>query len=84
MTMTLTEAKARLSEVVKSVRRDRTRLVITVDGEEAVVIAPVDGTPRLLSPREVAVAQALEAAVLAHGRASGPFDAVELIREGRR
>lgn len=82
--MTLTEAEARLSEVVNSVRRDRTRIVITVDGEEAVVIAPVDGTPRLLSPREVAVPQALEAAVLAHGRTSGPFDAALLIREGRR
>ncbi len=84
MTMTLTEAKARLSEVVKSVRRDRNRIVITVDGEEAVVIAPIEGTPRLLTAREVAVAQALEAAVLAQSRPPGPFDAVELIREGRR
>ena len=84
MTIPLSDAKARLSEVVRTVRRDRVPVVVTVDGEPAVAITPVMATPELLTPRQVAVAEALRRAILEAHRPEGPFDAVELVREGRR
>jgi len=84
MTMTLSEAKARLSEVVRTVRRDRVRVLITVDGEPAVAIAPVDPIPVTLTPQELRVARALESAILTAEQLGESFDAVELIRDGRR
>ena len=84
MTMTLSEAKARLSEVVRTVRRERTRIIITVDGEPAVAISPIETTPAALSAAQIRVARALENAILALPQRAEPFDAVELIRDGRR
>ena len=60
------------------------RIVITVDGEPAVAIAPVDPIPITLTTRELRVAQALESAILTAGQLDESFDAVELIRDGRR
>ncbi|MBI4703352.1 MAG: type II toxin-antitoxin system Phd/YefM family antitoxin [Deltaproteobacteria bacterium] len=80
----LSQAKARLSEVIRTVRRTGEPVVVTVDGEPAARIAPVEGEPRRLTPAEIATARALEDALRRMARGAEPFDAVALIREGRR
>jgi prevent-host-death family protein len=80
----LSAVKARLSEVVRTVRRTGEALVITVDGEPAARVVPVDGGPRTLTPQEAATSGALFDAVARIKRPKEPFDAVELVREGRR
>ena len=83
-TLPLSSAKARFSEVVRTVRRTGQAVLITVDGEPAARITPARGSPRDLTPQEMATVRALTEAV---GRAQKPspsFDAVDLVREGRR
>jgi prevent-host-death family protein len=82
--LNLSAAKAGLSEVVRTVRRTRESVVITVDGEPAARIVPVEADERRLSAAEVATVRALMDAVSRIPRPSGRFDAVELVREGRR
>lgn len=79
----LSDAKARLSEVIRNVRRTGESVVIAVDGEPAVTLAPYAGTPRRLTAAEVAADKALQDVALRLA-CSDPFDAVELVREGRR
>jgi prevent-host-death family protein len=80
----LTEAKARLSELVRTVRRTRDEVTITVDGEPAAVLSPVEAEPCDLSAQEEATARVLFESVIRLARAGEPFDAVALIGEGRR
>jgi prevent-host-death family protein len=82
--LALSAAKARLSEVVRGVRRTGEPLVLTVDGEPAATIGPVASEPRRLTAREVAAHQALADAIFRIPRPEGPFDAVALVRQGRR
>ena len=82
--MTLTEAKARFSEVVRSVRQSRTPLIVTVDGEPAVAITPMMGTTARLDARQIRIVRALEDAILRMPKQGDEFDAVELVRDGRR
>jgi prevent-host-death family protein len=82
--LNLSAAKAGLSEVVRTVRRNREPVVITVDGEPAVRIVPIEADERGLSAAEVATVRALMDAVARIPRPSGTFDAVELVRESRR
>jgi prevent-host-death family protein len=82
--LNLSAAKAGLSEVVRTVRRSRESVVITVDGEPAVRIVPIEADERGLSAAEVATVRALMDAVARIPRPAGTFDAVELVREGRR
>lgn len=83
-TLPLSAVKARLSEVVRTVRRTGEAVLITVDGEPAARVVPVDAGPRALTPQEVATARALIDAVARIERPSKSFDAVELVRESRR
>jgi len=80
----LTEVKARLSEVVRGVRRTRQSVIVTVDGEPVVAISPAQAPRRDLTDNEVATVRALMNAIARIPRASGTFDAVALIGEGRR
>ncbi len=80
----LSDAKARLSEVVRSVRQTQVPVVVTVDGEPAVQIVPVTPAPTRLSPHEVATYQALMGAVLALDTLDTPYDAVAAVVDGRR
>ena len=82
--LNLSAAKSGLSEVVRSVRRSGESVVITVDGEPAARIVPIDAEPRRLSAAEVATVRALMDAVARIPRPSGAFDAVGLVAEGRR
>ncbi|MFN7142322.1 MAG: type II toxin-antitoxin system Phd/YefM family antitoxin [Myxococcota bacterium] len=82
--LSLSDAKARLSEVVRGVRIRGEEAVITVDGEPAVRIVPVDPGPRSLTPAEAAGYRALMASLGRIERPTSEFDAVELIGEGRR
>lgn len=79
----LSEAKARLSEVVRNVRRTGASVVIAVDGEPAVTVSPYTGAPRRLTDAEVAMDKALQDAALRLA-VDEPFDAVALVRDGRR
>jgi prevent-host-death family protein len=80
----LTDAKTRLSEIVRSVRRTRDRVTITVDGEPAAVIAPLEKELGELTPQEAATARALFESMIRLAHSSEPFDAVALVTEGRR
>ncbi len=82
--LSLSEVKARLSEVVRDVRASGEETIITVDGRPAARIVPVHAEPRRLTPAEVAIDRALSAAIERLERVSGDFDAVELVGEGRR
>jgi antitoxin (DNA-binding transcriptional repressor) of toxin-antitoxin stability system len=75
-------AEAGFSEVVRTVRRTGEPVVITVDGEPAAQIFPVDCPPRRLPPAEVATVRALMVALARMPRSAGAFDAVALIAEG--
>ncbi len=82
-TMSLSDAKARLSELVRGVRRGE-EAVITVDGVPAVRLVPAHTGPRTLTPAEVAGYRALMASLGRIQRPTSEFDAVELVGEGRR
>jgi prevent-host-death family protein len=47
------ELKSRASEVVRSVKEDRTRYVITQRGKPAAIIVPLDAAPPETSANEV-------------------------------
>lgn len=80
----LSEAKARLSEVVRIVRGTGTEALITVDGQPAVRIVPIASAPSPLTEAEVATARALLKSIRRMKRRKGSFDAIDLVREGRR
>ena len=80
----LSEVKARLSEVVRGIRRSRQSVIVTVDGEPVVEIAPAPAPRRDLTENEVATARALIRALHQVPRTREAFDAVALIGEGRR
>lgn len=80
----LSDAKARLSEVVRSVRTRGEDAVITVDGEPAVRLVAVHPGPRALTPAEVAGFRALLGGLVRIVRPETEFDAVDLVNEGRR
>jgi len=80
----LTDAKTRLSEIVRTIRRTRDRVTITVDGEPAAVIAPLEKEPCDLTEQEAATARALFESMVRLAKAGEPFDAVALVGEGRR
>jgi prevent-host-death family protein len=82
--VSLSDAKARLSEVVRLVRTRGEDAVITVDGEPAVRLVPVHAGPRPLTPAETAGFRALLGSLARITRPAEEFDAVELVREGRR
>lgn len=82
--VSLSDAKARLSEVVRSVRTRGEDTVITVDGEPAVRLVPVHPGPRPLTNAEVAGVRALMGSLSRIERPVSEFDAVELVGEGRR
>lgn len=81
---TLSDANARLSEVVREVRIRSEAAIITVDGQPAVRIVPVEAGPRRLTPAEIATVRAQIAGLARIERPNAPFDAVDLIAEGRR
>ena len=83
-TLTLSDAKARLSEVVRGVRTRGEEAVITVDGEPAARVVPVDPGPRSLTAAEAAGYRALMASLARLERPTSEFDAVELIGEVAR
>ena len=83
-TLTLSDAKARLSEEVRGVRTRGEEAVITVDGEPAARVVPVDPGPRSLTAAEAAGYRALMASLARLERPTSEFNAVELIGEGRR
>ena len=82
--VSLSDAKARLSEVVRSVRTRGEDTVITVDGEPAVRLVPVYPGPRTLTSAEAAGFRALLGGLARIARPSTEFDAVDVVREGRR
>ncbi len=82
--MTLSDAKARLSELVRGVRTRGEDAVITVDGEPAVRLVAVNAGPRSLTVAEAAGYRALMASLPRIQRPNSEFNAVDLVREGRR
>ncbi len=82
--MPLSSAKAKLSELVRAVRQTGEAMVITVDGAPAALIAPVEGPLRDLTASEVATVRSLMWAIARIPRASDPFDALQLVKVGRR
>jgi len=80
----LSRAKATLSEIVRAVRSGRQEAVITVGGEPAVRIVPIEPSPRPLTHAEAATYRALMTSLLRVERLGEPFDAAELVAEGRR
>lgn len=82
--VTLSEAKAHLSEVVRTVRTRGEDAVITVDGVAAVRMVPIPPSPRALTPAESAGFRALLGSLARIERPETAFDAVALVSEGRR
>jgi prevent-host-death family protein len=82
--VTLSDAKARLSEVVRAARTRGEETIITVDGEPAARVVPVDPGPRMLTPAETASVRALMGSFRRIERPTAEFDAIELVGEGRR
>ena len=82
--MSLSAAKAKISEVVRTVRTLGQELVVTVDGESAVKIVPMPSEPTTLSEVEVLTYRALSASILRGPQRNEVFDAVALVGEGRR
>jgi prevent-host-death family protein len=82
--LNLSQAKSRLSEVVRTVRRTGEPVTITVDGEPAAKVTPVEARPERLTAAEVATVRALSAALFRIPRTADVFDAVTLVGEGRR
>lgn len=82
--MPLSTAKAKLSELVRSVGKTGAEIVLTVDGEPAARLVPVIPPPRRLTTSEVTTVRALMQGLTRIPRASDAFDAVVLVAEGRR
>ena len=83
-TLSLSEAKARLSEVVRQVRTSGIETVITLDGRPAVRVVPVPPEPRDLTDAEIATCKALMGSLDRGESVTGAFDALALVAEGRR
>lgn len=83
-TLPLSEAKANLSKVVRDVRSTGASVLITVDGEPAARVEPVARAARPLSEVEISTYRALSRGIVRDLLDAEPFDAVDLIREGRR
>ena len=84
ITMPLSEAKAKLSEVVRSARESSTETIVTVDGRPAAQIGPVVGAPSAISEADEFVHEALLVAALNGLADLAPFDAVADMRADRR
>jgi prevent-host-death family protein len=84
MTAPLSEVKTRLSEFIRTVRRTGESIVVTVDGEPAACIVPIEDGARTLTPAEIATERALLDAIARIAWAPDPFDAVALVQEARR
>lgn len=84
ITLSLSDANARLSELVQGACTRGEDAVITVDGEPAVRLVPVRAGPRSLTPAETASYRVLMASLNRIQRPTSAFDAVELVGEGRR
>jgi prevent-host-death family protein len=84
VTVSLSDAKARLSELVRGARTLGEDAVITVDGEPAARLVPCERGPRSLTVAEVATYRALMASLGRIERPDSEFDAVALVGEGRR
>ncbi len=84
VTLPLSDAKARLSEVVRNVRATGAPVTITVDGEPAVVVSAAPAQPTPPTAFEIDSTLALYEAILTMPRPDAPFDAVELVQAGRR
>lgn len=84
VSLSLSHAKARLSEVVRAARTRGQETTITVDGEPAARLVPIVPGPRPLTDAEVASVLALLASLHRVQRPSSQFDAVDLVGEGRR
>ena len=82
--VSLSEDKAHLSELVRSVRKGGAETITTVDGEAAVRLVPVELGPQALTPAEIATYQVWMRALDRIDRTASVFDAVELVGEGRR
>ncbi|MCK6507928.1 type II toxin-antitoxin system prevent-host-death family antitoxin [Myxococcota bacterium] len=82
--LSLSVAKARLSEVVRAARTLGQETIITVDGEPAVRVVPIIDGPHPMTEAEAASVRVLLAALRRMERPSGEFDAVALVGEGRR
>lgn len=83
-TLNLSQAKSRLSEVVRSVRQTGEPVTITVDGEPAARVTRIESAPGRLTAAEVATVRALTAALFRIPRRPETFDAVAAVGEGRR
>lgn len=84
ITISLSQAKARLSEIVRAARLRGEETIVTVDGEPAARIVPVPDWRHPLTEAEMATFRVLMNTILRLERASEEFDAVELVAEGRR
>jgi prevent-host-death family protein len=82
-TQPLSKVKARLSEVVRRVRETQEPLVITVGGLPVAEIRAIRPVAPRLSAKEVALVKSLTDLVRRSTKRRR-FDAVKLIREGRR
>jgi prevent-host-death family protein len=82
--LSLSEAKARLSEVVSAAQLRGEETVVTVDGEPAARVVLVPDWRPPLTEAEVATFRILTNTILALDRVEEPFDAVELLRDGPR
>jgi len=79
----LSQAKTKLSELVRRVASGE-EVVLTVDGRPAARLVPVPLASRRLTATEINTVRALMSGIARIPRPSEPFDAVELVREGRR
>ena len=82
--VSLSDAKANFSEVVRAVRTLGAETIITVGGQPAARLVPMAPQPRPLTDAEVASFRALMTSLRRIERPPEAFDAVELVAEGRR
>lgn len=83
-TLSLSDASARLPELVRVALARGEDAVITIDGEPAARLVPIAPGPRALTQAEVAAYRVLMAGLDRIQRPASAFDAVELVGEGRR
>jgi len=83
-TISLSDAKARLSEVVRAARLRGEETVITVDGQPAARVTAMPDQLRPLTETEVATFRVLLRGIVQSERVAGEFDAADLVAEGRR
>jgi hypothetical protein len=86
-TIPLAKAKATLSELVRNIRKSRKSVILTVDGIPAVELRPA---PKILasplSDDEVRLVESLASTLQSIPAVPNekPWDAVEIIADGRR